>query len=131
MTRHVVLVVGPPGAGKSTWVSSAAGSGVRVVDFDRIAKSLGSPVEHDHPAEVVGPAVREQLRQEAAIGQMSDGRAYVVRVAASPAKRAEVVARVRPDRVVTLDPGRAVVDQRTAGRSDSARAAVAAWYEHN
>lgn len=129
--RRVVLVVGPPGAGKSTWVSGHAGSGVRVVDFDRIAKRLGSPTEHDHPPDIVKAAQAEQIRQEVAVGALTDGSAYVVRTAADPAMRARVAERIGATHVQVIDPGRSVVESRTIGRSDSARAAVADWYAKN
>lgn len=131
MTRSVTLVVGPPGAGKTTWVSEHAGAGAKVVDFDRIAQSLGSPVEHDHSPEIVAAAKRERTRAEAAIASMTDGRAYVIRTAANPAHRQQIADRIGATRVLVRDPGRAVVEQRTAGRSESARAAVADWYAHN
>ena len=44
------VVCGPPAAGKTTRAGEiAARSGGEVIDFDVIARQLGSPDEHDHP----------------------------------------------------------------------------------
>ena len=50
MTLHVV--VGPPCAGKSTYVWSGRASGDLAIDFDRLASALGAPVSHDAEGDV-------------------------------------------------------------------------------
>lgn len=50
MRMHVIL--GPPGAGKSTHVAENAKAGDAVVDFDAMALAMGSTVEHDAPPTV-------------------------------------------------------------------------------
>lgn len=131
MTRRVVLVVGPPAAGKSTWVAERARSGDTVVDFDEIARSLGSRHSHRHSSGVVAHAVLEQKRQERAVAAMTDGTAYVVRVASSPAERSVLAARLRADEVRVLDPGRDVVTARLGDRPASAAREVDRWYRLN
>ena len=46
------VIVGPPCAGKSTYARENAADEDVIVDFDAIAKALGSQTEHDAPAEV-------------------------------------------------------------------------------
>lgn len=44
----LTVVSGPPCSGKSTYVRERAKPGDLVIDFDLIAKALGSPLEHGH-----------------------------------------------------------------------------------
>lgn len=52
MTLYVVL--GPPAAGKSTWVGQQAKPGDITVDFDRLANtlSIANTSSHDHPPHI-------------------------------------------------------------------------------
>lgn len=45
---RVIAVVGPPCSGKTTYVAEHSKPGDVVVDFDAIARALGSPHEHRH-----------------------------------------------------------------------------------
>lgn len=131
MTRRVVLVVGPPGAGKSTWAHAHAGPDDTVVDFDDIARALGSRHAHRHDSGVVARAIAEQRRQERAVASMDEGTAYVVRVASNPQERAYLATRLRADEVRVIDPGRAAVEPHLVGRPESARREVDRWYRLN
>ncbi|MFE7747060.1 hypothetical protein ACFU5M_32675, partial [Nocardia sp. NPDC057455] len=44
----ITVVIGPPCAGKTTHVQANASPSDIVIDFDRLARALGSPVEHGH-----------------------------------------------------------------------------------
>lgn len=46
------IIIGPPCAGKSTYVRENAAPGDVIVDFDAIATALGSKEPHDAPAEI-------------------------------------------------------------------------------
>lgn len=46
----LIVVAGPPCAGKTTFVQQHAEPGDLVVDYDAIAAALGSADSHDHPA---------------------------------------------------------------------------------
>jgi hypothetical protein len=48
----LTVVTGPPCSGKSTYVRAHAVPGDIVIDFDAIAQAFGSPVPHDHHAQV-------------------------------------------------------------------------------
>jgi hypothetical protein len=39
---HITLIVGPPGAGKSTYAQTHANPGDLIIDYDRIAEALGA-----------------------------------------------------------------------------------------
>lgn len=119
----IVLVVGPPGAGKSTWVSERAAPADLVVDYDTIAQALGSQQTHDHEsdvAKVARGAVLTKLRR----GELDVPRAWVV--SANP--EAE---RLFPHHeVVVVDPGREEVLRRCreAGRPERWVGLVEDWY---
>ncbi|WP_329521170.1 AAA family ATPase [Spirillospora sp. NBC_01491] len=87
MTRRVVLVCGPPAAGKTTLVRESASPEDTVVDLDVIAQELGSPGAHEHPPEVLERARRVRSAREALVTRMHTGTAWVVRTAADPQQR--------------------------------------------
>lgn len=128
--RRVVLVVGPPAAGKSTWVRANAAEGDTVVDFDAIAGELGSPSPHDHPSGVVSRAVKEQARRESQVARMSRGTAYVIRAEPDPAKRDALAEQLRATEVQVVDPGEDVVMARLHARPARSRQAADDWYRH-
>lgn len=45
---RLVLVIGPPCSGKTTYVATNAASDDVVIDVDALARALGSPAGHDH-----------------------------------------------------------------------------------
>ena len=76
---HIVLVVGPPGGGKSTYVEEHKSHGDLVVDYDQIAEALGG-IGHSH-GEQLHPAVmaaRNALLLSLRKGETGAGRAWVV-----------------------------------------------------
>lgn len=131
MTRRVVLVVGPPAAGKSTWVAKRARRGDLVIDFDTLARAAGSDDDHRHPPEAIKAAVAEQKAQERAVAAMQSGTAYVIRTASDPATRAVIASRIGATEVQVVDPGRRTVERRFGDRPDSARREIERWYQAN
>src|SRR5690606_13751161 len=87
MSRRVVLVCGPPAAGKSTWVADHAEPGDRVVDLDQICRRLGSKDPHQHPQHILDQARRARLAEETQVARMTAGTAWVIRTMPEPERR--------------------------------------------
>lgn len=122
----MTVVVGRPCAGKSTFVQTNAGPGDAVIDFDAIAKDLGSPNDHDHPAELL--PIAEQRRQELIAECLADPsrNAWVILTYVSQAKRLGIPGSTP---VVTVNPGLDVCmfRARAAGRSPQVLKAIVDW----
>lgn len=87
MTRRVILVAGPPCAGKTTHVRQHAVPGDLVLDQDRIGTAAMN-------------------RGLAHIAAMTHGTAWVIRCAPGPRRRAELARRIRATDVLLLRPDR-------------------------
>jgi predicted kinase len=76
---RVVVVCGPPGSGKSTYVRNAAAWGDLVIDFDRIYSALSGLPEHEKPGNLFDyvDAVRQALYRKLD-GSVDNGKAWVV-----------------------------------------------------
>ena len=131
--RHVVLVVGPPCGGKTTWVRSHAGPDDLVIDWDDIAVQCGSPVTHDHPAEYADRASQIRNQLESRVTTMTDGTAYVIRTLADPYTRRKVVERLRATQVKVIAPPADVVNERAsqANRRPDIFRVIRDWYKNN
>lgn len=125
--RTVTLVVGPPCAGKSTYVARRAQPGDVVVDFDSIARRLGSPQRWVHPEPWRTAADREVERMVAEVEVMTVGVAWVIRCLPSLADRAALGRRLAA-RVVVVDPGERVCLARAALRPSGTARAIRRWY---
>lgn len=102
MSRRVVLVCGPPAAGKSTWVADHAEPGDRVVDLDQICRRLGSKDPHQHPQHILDQARRARLAEETQVARMTAGTAWVIRTMPEPDRRARHAAALDATEVVVL-----------------------------
>ena len=135
---RVVVVIGPPGAGKTTWVrqqieappgvSKTPPGGYVVIDFDALAGALAPGLDgHDVGREVRAVATAARSAAIAAAVALPV-RVWLIHALPSPAD----LVRYRSSgwEVVTIDPGEAEVRRRCDQAKRPARAldAVARWY---
>lgn len=109
--RRVILVTGPPCAGKTTHVKLHAQPGDLVLDQDQLgARRMGQAM--------------------AALPAMTDGTAWVIRCAPGPTARRALAQRIGATELVHLVEPEHVLVQRAARRPDPRRhiAAVSAWF---
>lgn len=128
--RSVILVYGPPCAGKTTWVRAHASPGDTIVDWDQLAVNAGSPVTHDHPPYFAAAASRERKRLEARIAHTDRGVAFVIRTLPNPRDVDDLVERLRVTTVKRVDPGEGVCMERAraANRPVEVLQAIHNWY---
>lgn len=129
-TARVILVAGPPCAGKTTYVEQHASPSDTVVCFDTLARQLG----HTGPGRPPWPVAR---RAEEAVQQrirdielgLVTGTAYVIRTMPGPSRRADLARRLGAE-VVVLAPPLDELDRRAAERDDPAttRRDVRRWF---
>lgn len=130
----VIVVTGPPAAGKSTWVLKHAKPADVMIDMDRIARAL-MPIEpdttHDYPDHVRHVAI---AARKAAVNRATRLRerctVWLIHALPTPDDVAEYKA--LGWRVEVIDPGREVVEQRARTmRPGAMMHHVQRWYaEH-
>lgn len=124
----ITVVVGPPAAGKSTYVWSTRGFTDVTVDADRLAQALGSEREHDAKGDI--RTVMLALRR-VAISMVNDGldaNSWVIHTNPDPRLVAEYLAAGATFKLI--DPGMDVALERAKedGRPVGTEAAIRAWY---
>ena len=130
---NIMIVAGPPGAGKSTYVLDHAQRNDIVIDLDRIVHAI-SPTGHDDQAREVAPHVKNLAVKARRALITSATRMYtrcnVWLIHALPTAKdlAEYTGNRWP--IIMVDPGRATVEARTrAERTARASTIVAQWYD--
>lgn len=128
MALYVIL--GPPAAGKSTYVQQQARHGDVIIDYDLIAQALTVPGADGHDHHKVVKSVAHQARSSAIATALNyAGKVDVYVIHSAP--RAEAIAKYQRHhaRFVTIDPGRDVVLERCREqRSAWALAVAERWY---
>lgn len=127
----ITVVVGPPCAGKSTYVRENAQPNDAVVDFDSLATAFGSGTAHDTP----GPLRRVvQAARRAAVSQiLADPSLTAWVIDTDPSRFVLNTYRRAGATIHVLDPGidvcleRAVTDERPDWTADQIRR----WYRLN
>lgn len=102
---RIALIVGPPGAGKTTWVAENKNHGDLVIDYDAIAVALGSNDSSEHHDALHGAtmAARNGVLTKLRQGKIDVARCWLI--SANP--RAEQFLPYHT--VVKIDPGLDVV----------------------
>ena len=125
-STEIVLVVGPPGAGKSTWVAGEKNPGDLVVDYDLLAEALGAGAHSaDSDLHDVVNGARGSVLNKIRRGQVSAPRAFII--SANPGAEGMFP----HHRVVVIDPGLDETLRRgaEAGRPSHFRDLVRGWYQ--
>lgn len=122
---HITLVMGPPAAGKSTYVREHARAGDLIVDYDAIALSLGAdPHAFGQTMHPVINAARNAMLRQLRAGTTGAERAWVL--SANP----EADRRFPYHAIVMVDPGleQTMLNARAARRPRDYLDAIRAWY---
>lgn len=124
----IVVVVGPPAAGKSSLVQDRKNDGDVVVDFDLIAQALGADVAHYSSG---GPREVAFAARSASIARVLEGidsDAWIIKTWITPEQIASYAD--ADARFVVLDPGKDEVLARAEadGRGDGTVELIEKWY---
>ncbi|NQX26840.1 hypothetical protein HQQ81_05675 [Microbacteriaceae bacterium VKM Ac-2854] len=125
------VVMGPPAAGKSRYVRDQATPADTIVDLDVIARAL-MPREpersHTYPEHIRDIAIAaRQGAIERAMRHTSRSTTWIIHAIPSPTKLALYQLLRYP--LITIDPGRAIVEERARTMRPSAQSVqIARWY---
>jgi predicted kinase len=125
---RIVVLAGPPCSGKTTLARTVAQPGDVVLDYDDIARALGSPVEWNHPEPWRTRAEHAmQARMRAASADWRPGTAWVIRTAPRPRQRERLAGQYRAI-VYLLNPGEQECRRRAADRPSGTARSIGQWY---
>lgn len=126
------VITGPPASGKSSYALSHAGAQDIVIDYDRIAVALAGPGADSHTHHRVLQRVAHKARY-AAITEALDrvaaaDTADVYLIHSMPAEHNMARYQAIGGQIITLDPGRQVVEERCRSTRPQLLAVVGKWY---
>ena len=130
MGATITVVMGPPAGGKTTYINEHWRPGDVKIDYDAIAVALQGEgaSTHDHPTHIKHIV---QAMRTTAINQATRlrKRVHVWIIDSTPTPKHMAEYRALKYQLVTIDPGREVVEARAAGtRPTSSFAGIARWY---
>ena len=123
------VITGPPASGKTTYAMARAKPSDIVIDYDRIAVALAGPGADSHGHDRVLKRVAHKARFAAiaeALDRLDETDVYLIH--SMPAEHNMARYRSLDARVVTLDPGRQVVEARCRAERPQLLAVVGKWY---
>ena len=129
MNLHVII--GPPAAGKTTYVAQHRKPGDIAIDLDHIANTLAGLDQHNHDHQAHILVVAKAARQAAidAARKQKTGDVWLIHTRPSPSQMqhyADIGARIH-----IIDPGKDVVMHRCKTmRTKGAMIAAVNWYDH-
>ena len=126
------LIVGPPAAGKSTWVRQQAKPGDITIDYDTLAQALSpglpsDPTEQPPHAVAVIMAARAAAFNDAALDTATQCDVYLVH--SMPPRQHMNRYRKYGYEIVTIDPGYEQCMRQAGDRSARQRELITDWYE--
>lgn len=129
---NIMIVTGPPAAGKSTWVLDHAQPNDVVIDLDRLVDAVSPRVQlrtAETPAHVKNLAVKARRALITAATRMyTKCNVWLIHALPTQANLAEYTGFGWP--VIMIDPGRATVEARAATmRRPAMRQVIAQWYD--
>ena len=119
---RLVLVIGPPCSGKTTYVATHAGLDDVVIDVDALARALGSRVEHDHHPNHLAAAL---VARDALALRPASSTTWLI----TTNRRSLGNLRLPPHEVVVLDTSidTCLARARAAGRTSQVLDAIRNW----
>lgn len=127
----LTVVTGPPASGKTTYVMDRAKPEDIVIDFDRLAQALAGPGadSHQHPKHLKDVTWSARSGAVMAALKLAERGVRVWLIHTQPSEGTMARYRAVGAEVVTIDPGRDVVEERCrAQRAPGSLTAVGRWY---
>ncbi|MEE4493569.1 AAA family ATPase [Streptomyces sp. BE230] len=124
------VVCGPPAAGKSSWIRAHAKAADIVIDLDLIALAMAGPGadHHNHSPELLRIVYRARTAAIHEAEQVLD-RTDVYLIHTMPGAKARTRYKRLGARIITVDPGEAIVRQRVKDmRQPAMEGVVTRWY---